>query len=70
MVGTVYLSPEPGSKAFVSVGDKVKKGDTLMLVEAMKTFNPVEAPESGTVKEIIVEDAQPVEFGEPLIVIE
>ena len=70
MVGTVYLSPEPGSKAFVQVGDKVKKGDTLMLVEAMKTFNPVEAPEAGTVKEIIVQDAQPVEFGEPLIVIE
>ncbi|MGB3625070.1 MAG: acetyl-CoA carboxylase biotin carboxyl carrier protein [Henriciella sp.] len=70
MVGTVYLSPEPGSKAFVAVGDKVKKGDTLMLVEAMKTFNPVEAPAGGTVKEIIVSDAQPVEFGEPLIVIE
>ena len=70
MVGTVYLSPEPGSKAFVQVGEKVKKGDTLMLVEAMKTFNPVEAPQAGTVKEIIVQDAQPVEFGEPLIVIE
>ncbi|MEQ8559354.1 MAG: acetyl-CoA carboxylase biotin carboxyl carrier protein [Henriciella sp.] len=70
MVGTVYLSPEPGAKAFVAVGDKVKKGDTLMLVEAMKTFNPVEAPAAGTVKEIIVDDAQPVEFGEPLIVIE
>ena len=70
MVGTVYLSPEPGSKAFVQVGDKVKKGDTLILVEAMKTFNPVEAPQAGTVKEIIVQDAQPVEFGEPLIVIE
>jgi acetyl-CoA carboxylase biotin carboxyl carrier protein len=70
MVGTVYLSPEPGSKPFVAVGDKVKKGDTLMLVEAMKTFNPVEAPAAGTVKEIIVADAQPVEFGEPLIVIE
>lgn len=70
MVGTVYLSPEPGSKAFVQVGDKVKKGDTLMLVEAMKTFNPVEAPQAGTVKEIIVQDSQPVEFGEPLIVIE
>ena len=70
MVGTVYLSPEPGAKAFVSVGDKVKKGDTLMLVEAMKTFNPVEAPIAGTVKEIIVSDSQPVEFGEPLIVIE
>ena len=69
MVGTVYLSPEPGAKAFVSEGDKVKKGDTLMLVEAMKTFNPVEAPRAGTITKIIVEDAQPVEFGEPLIVI-
>ncbi|MEL6569619.1 MAG: acetyl-CoA carboxylase biotin carboxyl carrier protein [Pseudomonadota bacterium] len=69
MVGTVYLSPEPGAKVFVSVGDKVKKGDTLMLVEAMKTFNPVDSPRSGTVTKIIVEDAQPVEFGEPLIVI-
>lgn len=69
MVGTVYLSPEPGAKAFVTEGDKVKKGDTLMLVEAMKTFNPVEAPRDGTVTKIIVEDAQPVEFGEPLIVI-
>ena len=70
MVGTVYLSPEPGASAFVAVGDKVKKGDTLMLVEAMKTFNPVESPRSGTVKEIIVNDSQPVEFGEALIVVE
>ena len=70
MVGTVYLSAEPGSKAFVSVGDKVKKGDTLMLIEAMKTFNPVTAEAAGTVKEILVTDAQPVEFGEPLIVVE
>ena len=69
MVGTVYLSPEPGSKAFVKEGDTVKQGDTLMLVEAMKTFNPVEAPRSGTITKIIVKDAQPVEFGEPLIVI-
>lgn len=69
MVGTVYLSPEPGARVFVNVGDKVKKGDTLMLVEAMKTFNPVESPRSGTVTRIIVEDAQPVEYGEPLIVI-
>lgn len=69
MVGTVYLSPEPGAKVFVNVGDKVKAGDTLMLVEAMKTFNPVESPRSGTVTRIIVEDAQPVEFGEPLIVV-
>jgi acetyl-CoA carboxylase biotin carboxyl carrier protein len=70
MVGTVYHSSEPGSKPFVTVGDKVKKGDTLMLIEAMKTFNPVIAPAAGTVKEIIAEDAQPVEFGEPLIVVE
>ncbi len=70
MVGTAYLSPEPGAKAFVSVGDKVKKGDTLMLVEAMKTFNPVEADRAGTVKAIYVTDSQPVEFGEPLILIE
>lgn len=69
MVGTVYLSPEPGAKAFVNEGDKVKKGDTLMLVEAMKTFNPVEAPRAGTITKIIVADAQPVEFGEPLMVI-
>ena len=70
MVGTVYLSPEPGAKPFVNVGDKVKKGDTVMLVEAMKTFNPVEADRSGTVKQFYVADAQPVEFGEPLILIE
>ncbi len=70
MVGTVYLSAEPGAKAFVSIGDKVKKGDTLMLIEAMKTFNPVTADAAGTVKEILVSDAQPVEFGEPLIVVE
>jgi acetyl-CoA carboxylase biotin carboxyl carrier protein len=70
MVGTVYLSPEPGASAFVAVGDKVKKGETLMLVEAMKTFNPVESPRAGTIKEIIVNDAQPVEFGEALIVVE
>ncbi|MEM6900540.1 MAG: acetyl-CoA carboxylase biotin carboxyl carrier protein [Pseudomonadota bacterium] len=70
MVGTVYLSPEPGSKVFVSVGSKVKTGDTLMLVEAMKTFNPVDSPRDGTVTAILVEDSQPVEFGEALIVIE
>ena len=70
MVGTAYLSPEPGAKAFVAVGDKVKKGDTLMLVEAMKTFNPVEADRAGTVKAIYVSDSQPVEYGEPLILIE
>lgn len=70
MVGTVYLSPEPGAKVFVNVGDKVKKGDTLMLIEAMKTFNPVTAASAGTVKEILVADSQPVEFGEALIVVE
>ncbi|MEM6654153.1 MAG: acetyl-CoA carboxylase biotin carboxyl carrier protein [Pseudomonadota bacterium] len=70
MVGTVYLSSEPGAKAFVSVGDSVKKGDTLMLIEAMKTFNPVTAEAAGTVKDILVQDSQPVEFGEPLIVVE
>lgn len=70
MVGTVYLSPEPGAKVFVNVGDKVKKGDTLMLIEAMKTFNPVTADADGTVKDILVADSQPVEFGEALIVVE
>ena len=69
MVGTAYLSPEPGAKAFVSVGDKVAKGDTLLLVEAMKTFNPVTADKAGVVKEILVTDGQPVEFGEALVVI-
>ena len=69
MVGTVYLSAEPGAKPFVAVGDKVAKGDTLMLIEAMKTFNPVIAPEAGTVKQILATDSQPVDFGEPLIVI-
>ncbi|MEL7546865.1 MAG: acetyl-CoA carboxylase biotin carboxyl carrier protein [Pseudomonadota bacterium] len=70
MVGTVYHAAEPGADAFVTVGDKVSKGDTLMLIEAMKTFNPVESPRDGTVKQIIAEDGQPVEFGEPLIVVE
>ena len=70
MVGTVYLSPEPGAKQFVAVGDKVKKGDTVLLVEAMKTFNPVEADKAGIVKEIYVSDSQPVEYGEALILIE
>ncbi|MBK8199167.1 MAG: acetyl-CoA carboxylase biotin carboxyl carrier protein [Acidobacteria bacterium] len=70
MVGTVYLSPDPQTKPYVNVGDKVKKGDTLMLVEAMKTFNPVEADRAGTVKAIYVQNAQPVEYGEPLVLIE
>ncbi len=70
MVGTAYMAPEPGAANFISVGDKVKEGQTLLLVEAMKTFNPVSAHVSGTVKEIFVDDAQPVEYGEPLIIIE
>jgi acetyl-CoA carboxylase biotin carboxyl carrier protein len=70
MVGTVYLSADPQSKAYINIGDKVKKGDTLMLVEAMKTFNPVEADRAGTVKAIYVQNSQPVEYGEPLVLIE
>ena len=70
MVGTVYLKPSPDAAAFVKVGDKVSAGQTLLIVEAMKTMNPIPAPKAGTVIEIIVEDAQPVEFGEPLVVIE
>jgi acetyl-CoA carboxylase biotin carboxyl carrier protein len=69
MVGTVYVAPEPGKPPFVKVGDKVSEGDTLMIVEAMKTMNPIAAPKSGTVTEICVADAEPVEFGQPLLVI-
>ena len=69
MVGTVYLSPEPGAKPFVSVGQTVKEGDTLFIVEAMKTMNPIAAPRSGKITEISVHDAQPVEFGQTLLVI-
>lgn len=69
MVGTVYVSPEPGKPAFVKVGDRVKEGDTLLIVEAMKTMNPILAPRGGTVSEICVQDAQPVEFGQALLVI-
>jgi acetyl-CoA carboxylase biotin carboxyl carrier protein len=70
MVGTVYLQPEPGAPAFVSVGDKVSEGQTLMIVEAMKTMNQIPSPRAGVVKRIIVDDGSPVEFGEPLMVIE
>lgn len=70
MVGTVYLSPAPGARAFVEVGTVVKEGQTLLIIEAMKTMNQIPAPRSGKVTEIIVNDAQPVEYGEPLIVIE
>jgi acetyl-CoA carboxylase biotin carboxyl carrier protein len=70
MVGTVYLQPEPGSEPFVKVGDTVAEGQTMMIVEAMKTMNPIHAPRSGRVLEILVIDGQPIEFGEPLAVIE
>jgi acetyl-CoA carboxylase biotin carboxyl carrier protein len=70
MVGTVYLSPSPGADAFVKVGDKVTQGQTLMIVEAMKTMNPIAAPRAGAVMQILVRDSQPVEYGETLIVIE
>ena len=69
MVGTAYLSAEPGSNPFVSVGDAVKAGDTLMIIEAMKVMNPITAPNGGTVKQVLVSDGQPVEFDQPLVVI-
>ena len=70
MVGTVYMSPEPGAPAFVSTGATVKEGDTLLIIEAMKTMNHIPAPRAGTVKRILVEDGAPVEFGAPLVIIE
>jgi acetyl-CoA carboxylase biotin carboxyl carrier protein len=70
MVGTAYLGPEPGAMPFVDVGSKVVAGDTLLIIEAMKTMNQIPAPRAGTVTRILVEDAQPVEFGEPLVIIE
>ena len=70
MVGTVYLSPSPGADNFVSIGGKVNEGDTVMIIEAMKVMNPILAPRSGTIKAIMVDDSQPVEFGDPLIIIE
>ena len=69
MVGTAYLHPEPGADAFIKVGDKVKAGDTLVIVEAMKVMNPITAPAAGTVKQILIENAQPVEYDQPLVVI-
>ncbi|NOU02637.1 MAG: acetyl-CoA carboxylase biotin carboxyl carrier protein [Novosphingobium sp.] len=69
MVGTCYLSPEPGAGAFVSVGQQVKAGDTILIIEAMKVMNPITAPSAGTVTAILVENAQPVEFDQPLVVI-
>ena len=70
IVGTAYLSPEPGAKPFVSVGKKIKKGETLLIVEAMKTMNHVPSTEDGIVKKVCVEDGQPVEFGQTIIVLE
>ena len=69
MVGTAYMSAEPGGPQFVEVGKSVKTGDTLLIVEAMKVMNPITAPESGTIKKIMVADAQPVEFDQPLVII-
>lgn len=70
MVGTVYLQASPEAPPFVQAGDKVKKGQTLLIVEAMKTMNPIQAPRDGVVKDVLVGDAQPVEFGEPLVLLE
>ena len=70
MVGTVYLQPQPGAKPFVQVGDRVNAGQTLLVIEAMKTMNPVPAPRAGVIVQLLIEDAQPIEFGEPLIIIE
>ncbi len=70
MVGTAYAAPEPGAKPFIEIGAQVKAGDTLLVVEAMKTMNQIQAPRAGTVIQILFEDGQPVEFGEPLVIIE
>ncbi len=70
MVGTVYLSPEPGAPPFVKIGDVVTEGQTLLLIEAMKTFNPVRAPRSGRISRFLVSDGSPVEYGEALVILE
>jgi acetyl-CoA carboxylase biotin carboxyl carrier protein len=70
MVGTVYMSSSPGAAPFIKVGDKVKQGDTLLIVEAMKVMNPIKSPKAGTITEILAQDGKPVEFGEPLVLIE
>jgi acetyl-CoA carboxylase biotin carboxyl carrier protein len=70
MVGTAYRSPAPGTPPFIDIGSKVSAGDTLLIIEAMKTMNQIPAPRAGTVTQILVEDGQPVEFGEPLVIIE
>ena len=70
MVGTLYMAPSPGAAPFVKVGDKVKPGDTLLIIEAMKVMNPIKATKAGTITQIVAEDGKPVEFGETLVVIE
>ena len=70
MVGTAYRSPEPGAKVFVDVGQQVRQGQTLLIIEAMKTMNAIPAPKAGTVKEILIDDGQPVEFAQPLMIVE
>jgi len=70
MVGTVYLAPEPGAEPFVAIGDQVQEGATLLIIEAMKTMNQIPSPRAGVVRSVLVENAEPIEFGEPLIVIE
>ena len=70
IIGTAYLAPEPGAKKFVEVGDKIKKGQTVMIVEAMKTMNHVPSTSDGEIKKILIEDGQPVEFGQTIIVLE
>ena len=70
MVGTAYLGPAPGARPFIEVGGQVKTGETLLIIEAMKTMNQIPAPRTGTVIQILVEDGQPVEYGEPLVIIE
>jgi len=69
IIGTAYLSPEPGAKKFVEVGDKIKKGQTIMIVEAMKTMNHVPSTSDGEIKKILIEDGQPVEFGQTLVIL-
>lgn len=70
MVGTIYLKPDPDSEPFVKEGDKVKKGDTLLIIEAMKTMNNIPADKDGVIKQVLVENEQPIQFGDPLVIIE
>jgi acetyl-CoA carboxylase biotin carboxyl carrier protein len=70
IVGTAYLGAEPGARAYVEIGSQVRAGETLLIIEAMKTMNQIPAPRAGTVRQILIEDGQPVEFGEPLMIVE